>query len=70
MPRRYSSRKIIQILEENGFQLISQKGSHIKLSNTNTQATVIVPANRKEIPAGTFNSIVRQARLEKEVFER
>jgi len=32
--------------------------------------TAIVPANRKEIPRGTFLSILRQARLSQEDFER
>jgi predicted RNA binding protein YcfA (HicA-like mRNA interferase family) len=30
--------------------------------------TVIIPANRKEIPMGTFKSILRQANLNEEDF--
>jgi len=32
--------------------------------------TVIVPAGRKEMPMGTFNSIARQSGLKKEDFEK
>lgn len=32
--------------------------------------TVIIPASRKEMPIGTFNSILRQSGLKKEDFEK
>jgi len=41
--------------------LVSQRGSHQKYHKEGF--TVIVPAPRKEIPIGTFRSIVRQAGL-------
>jgi predicted RNA binding protein YcfA (HicA-like mRNA interferase family) len=70
MPKLYSSAHILHILRKNGFYLVSQKGSHIKYRKVgNPILTVIIPANRKEIPMGTFNSIVRQSGLSKSVFE-
>jgi len=69
MPRLHSSRKIIRVLKENGFDITSQKGSHVKLVSERKKFIVIVPANRKEIPMGTFNSILRQSKLSKEDFE-
>lgn len=69
MPKLYSSRQIIKVLEHEGFIFISQKGSHIKYRKTgNPGLTVIVPANRKEIPMGTFRSILRQSNLTEEKF--
>jgi predicted RNA binding protein YcfA (HicA-like mRNA interferase family) len=68
MPRLHSSRKIIKTLKENGFDTISQKGSHIKLVSKLKKLVVIVPANKKEIPMGTFHSILRQSKLSKEDF--
>jgi len=60
MPKLYSSSHILKVLGEHGFIFISQKGSHIKLRKTDgVTLTVIVPANRKEIPVGTFRSILR-----------
>jgi predicted RNA binding protein YcfA (HicA-like mRNA interferase family) len=35
----------------------------------NPTLTVIVPAERKQIPVGTFNSIIRQSGLDKNIFE-
>lgn len=64
MPKLYSSKHIIKVLERKGFVFVSQRGSHIKLRKSGKKyLTVIVPANRKEIPAGTFRSILRQSNL-------
>ncbi|SHM06578.1 type II toxin-antitoxin system HicA family toxin [Mucilaginibacter sp. OK098] len=64
MPKLYSSSYILKVLGDHGFIFISQKGSHVKLRKTDTiTLTVIVPANRKEIPIGTFRSILRQSAL-------
>jgi predicted RNA binding protein YcfA (HicA-like mRNA interferase family) len=64
MPKLYSSSHILKVLRLNGFIVISQKGSHIKLRKDGEPTlTAIVPANRKEIPVGTFHSILRQSAL-------
>lgn len=70
MSKLHSSKKIVKILVENGFIVISQKGSHLKLFSRSKKCMVIVPANRKEIPMGTFHSILRQSKLSKEDFEK
>ena len=71
MPKLYSSDYIIKVLLAQGFVFISQKGSHTKYRKTgNPTLTVIVPAGRKVIPMGTFNSIIRQSGLAKEDFEK
>lgn len=64
MPKLYSSKAIVRVLELKGFVLVSQKGSHVKYRKAgNPTLTVIVPANRKEMPMGTFRSILRQSGL-------
>jgi predicted RNA binding protein YcfA (HicA-like mRNA interferase family) len=70
MPRLYSSSHIISVLEKNGFYFVSQKGSHAKYRtmSSGTTCTVIVPTNKKEIPHGTFRSVLRQSRLSAEDF--
>ncbi len=71
MPKLYSSSNIIKTLRKKGFVYVSQKGSHTKFRKTgNPTLTVIVPAGRKEIPLGTFRSILRQANLTIEEFEK
>ena len=66
MPKFLSSKHIIKVLEDKGFTLKSQKGSHKKYILNNK--IVIIPYKNKEIPVGTFNSILRQSGLEKEDF--
>lgn len=69
MPKLYSSNHVIKVLEKKGFFFVSQKGSHVKYRKTAKETlTVIAPANRKEIPLGTFRSILRQANLKEELF--
>ena len=66
MTKLPSSQKIINILLKNSFIFISQRGSHQKYRKGDK--TVIVPAPRKEIPIGTFRSIVRQSGLDPDQF--
>jgi len=70
MPKLYSSSHLLEVLINRGFIFISQKGSHIKLRKVGDETlTVIVPANRKEIPIGTFRSILRQSALNEADFK-
>jgi predicted RNA binding protein YcfA (HicA-like mRNA interferase family) len=66
MPKLYSSKHIISVLNKNGFYFVSQKGSHIKMRKE--KWTVIVPANKRGIPIGTFGSILRQSGLSQDNF--
>ena len=66
MTRLPGSSKVVDILVKNGFFFVSQKGSHQKYSNG--KHTVIVPAQRKEMPVGTLKSISRQSGIEFENF--
>jgi predicted RNA binding protein YcfA (HicA-like mRNA interferase family) len=66
MTKLPSSQKIISALLKNGFIFVSQKGSHQKYRKD--EKTVIVPAPRKEIPIGTFRSIIRQSGLNQNEF--
>ena len=71
MPKLYSSEQIVKTLEREGFVFVSQRGSHVKYRKTGGPTlTVIVPAGRKQIPRGTFRSILRQAGLDEGAFGR
>jgi predicted RNA binding protein YcfA (HicA-like mRNA interferase family) len=62
-----SSKQIAKALTDNGFCFVSQRGSHAKYRKGNR--IVIVPSPKKEIPLGTFRSIIRQSGLTKESFD-
>ncbi|MBI2035172.1 MAG: type II toxin-antitoxin system HicA family toxin [Candidatus Liptonbacteria bacterium] len=70
MSKLFSSADINKVLQAKGFVYISQRGSHVKFRKYGKPTlTVIVPASKKEIPHGTFRSILRQANLAIEDFE-
>lgn len=53
------SRKIIQRLKVEGYQLVSVSGSHHKFRKDGK--TVIVPHPKKDLPLGTARAIAKQA---------
>lgn len=54
------AKEVLKILKENGFEKVSQKGSHLKL--TNGERITIVPLHgAKDIPLGTLKSIEKQS---------
>jgi predicted RNA binding protein YcfA (HicA-like mRNA interferase family) len=66
MSKLPSSKQIIKALKDNDFVFFSQRGSHAKFKKGNR--IVIVPSPKKEIPMGTFRSIIRQSGLTREDF--
>jgi predicted RNA binding protein YcfA (HicA-like mRNA interferase family) len=71
MSKLYTSSEIIKVLQKKGFVCVSQKGSHAKFRKTGSPVlTAIVPAGRKEIPFGTFKSILRQANVNEDDFKK
>lgn len=54
-----NSKKIIARLLSEGFEKVSQKGSHVKLRKGNR--TVIVPHPKRDLPTGTARNIAKQA---------
>jgi len=71
MPKPYSLRLILKVLESKGFFFVSQTGSHAKYrKDSKPPLTVIVPKHGKEIPYGTFRSILRQSGLSESDFKK
>jgi len=65
-----SGKEVCKILEQNGFQQIRQKGSHIVMQKSIGDTTITVPVpNHNEIKIGTLQSIIRQSKLSRELFE-
>lgn len=56
-------REMIRLLQKNGFVIISQNGSHVKLKNSQTGVTVIVPYHNKALKKGLEQKILKQAGL-------
>jgi predicted RNA binding protein YcfA (HicA-like mRNA interferase family) len=60
--RRLSGLEVVEILAQFGFQVQSQKGSHIKLRRLGDRGkeTLTVP-NHRQLDIGTCRAILRQA---------
>lgn len=58
-----TSREMIQYLKKNDFVIISQNGSHVKMRNSQTKITVIVPYHSKTLKKGLEQAILKQAGL-------
>lgn len=56
-----SPKEMLKLLKENGFNVISQNGSHVKLKNPETGKTVIVPYHSKDLKKGLEQAILKQA---------
>ena len=70
MPKTFSGKKVVKILcREFGFFVVSQKGSHIKLTRTENgnKITTVVP-NHKELATGTLRGALDLAQISYEKF--
>jgi len=69
MPKPIALRIVIRVLIHKGFFFVSQKGSHAKYRKTGSPTkTVILKVSRKEIPYGTFQSILLLSGLKESDF--
>ncbi|MBQ8563868.1 MAG: type II toxin-antitoxin system HicA family toxin [Firmicutes bacterium] len=58
-----TSKQMIQLLKDNGFEIVSQNGSHVKLKNHQTNRQTIVPLHSKDLGKGLEQAILKQAGL-------
>lgn len=61
-------RKILKILYRIGFIEVRSKGSHLQLKKGNLLVTI--PMHKKDLKQETLKSILRQARISIEEFEK
>jgi mRNA interferase HicA len=65
-----SAKRLIRVLEANGFELARSRGSHMIFRNQEAGVIVPVPVHggTAPIPIGTFLSIVRQSKIDPSKF--
>lgn len=61
-----TAKKIIKVLQKNGFTLDRSRGSHQIYYNKITKRIAVVPYHIKDLPIGTLLEILRQAGIKKE----
>lgn len=58
-----TSKEMIKLLKEHGFEEVNQNGSHVKLKNPQTGLQTIVPYHGKTLKKGLEQAILKQAGL-------
>ena len=56
-----TSKQMIRLLLEHGFEIAGQNGSHVKLKNYRTNRQTIVPLHNKDLGKGLEQAILKQA---------
>ena len=60
--------EIVKALAKTGFQIVRQKGSHVKLSHPDGRITVVPVHKGESIGKGLMSKILRDVDLSKEQF--
>jgi predicted RNA binding protein YcfA (HicA-like mRNA interferase family) len=58
-----NSAEVVKLIQANGWQLVRITGSHHHFRHAGKLGLVTVPHPKKDLPAGTLNSILKQAGL-------
>lgn len=56
-------REMIKHLKKNGFEVVSQNGSHVKMKNPQTGCQTIIPYHSASLKKGLEQAILKQAEL-------
>ncbi|MCR4279044.1 MAG: type II toxin-antitoxin system HicA family toxin [bacterium] len=72
MPKPILLKIVLNVLKDKGFFFIRQKGSHARYEKKTSRTTlkVTIKTSKKEIPYGTFRSILIQSGLCEEDFRK
>lgn len=68
--RVFSGKQVCRLLEQQGFANVRQRGSHVVMQKKTESSTitVLVPMH-STIRIGTLQSIIRQSKLPRDLFE-
>lgn len=64
------ARELISILEKEGFQLIRQRGSHLRLEHSDGRKTTIPIHAGEKVGVGLVRKILRDANISRSQFEK
>ena len=58
-----SAREVIRILEQVGFEVVRQRGSHVRLKHEDGRVVTVPVHSGQDISRGLFRKILRDAEL-------
>ena len=65
-----SARKIIKVLENLGFKIVRQKGSHIQFKHTDGRFTTVPNHPSRDVGVGLLRKILRDIEISPEEFSK
>ena len=67
-PPLVSGRKLVKVFKDMVYEKVSQRGSHIKMKNYETESVIIIP-DHKEVDRWTLKTVLKQAEISEEKFK-
>lgn len=64
-----SGRRLIKALEADGWRVVRQRGSHVRLRKAEARSALVIPVHR-ELKKGTLARILREAGLDTDELRR
>lgn len=58
-----TSKELVKVLMQDGWQEKAQRGSHLQLVHPTKPGKVTVPIHKGDVPIGTLRAILKQAGL-------
>lgn len=65
-----SAKELIKILEKQGFQVVHQKGSHVRLKHPDGRRTTVPMHSGENIGIGLLRKILRDINITRDEFEK
>lgn len=65
-----SARELIKLLEKQGFKVVHQKGSHVRLKHIDGRRTTVPMHAGEKVGVGLLRKILRDVSLSREDFEK
>lgn len=59
----YSSKQLIKMIQQDGWYIVRTSGSHHQFKHPSKPGLVTIPHPKKDLPAKTVKSILKQAGL-------
>ena len=64
MPKRYTSRELVKLAEQNGWKLVSIRGDHHNFKRPESRYIVTIVHPQKDVPVGRAVDTVKKIKLE------
>lgn len=65
-----SARELIRIFQKQGFQIVHQKGSHVRLRHPDGRRTTIPMHSGESVGVGLLRKILRDVNISRDEFEK